>query len=253
MEMLSGAQMVVRALEDQGVEHVFGYPGGSVLDIYDALFENGKMEHVLVRHEQAAVHMADGYARSTGKVGTVLVTSGPGATNCITGIATAYMDSIPLVILSGQVPTSMIGEDAFQETDMIGISRPVVKHSFLVKRTEDIPAVLKKAFYLASSGRPGPVVIDLPKDIVGPAVRMPYAYPQDVSMRSYNPTVQGHRGQIKRALQTILAAKKPVMYVGGGARRDFGAPAGGSGFQHVDVSRQISPGEPVAPLTSYRR
>ena len=142
MEMLSGAQMVVRALEDQGVEHVFGYPGGSVLDIYDALFENGKMEHVLVRHEQAAVHMADGYARSTGKVGTVLVTSGPGATNCITGIATAYMDSIPLVILSGQVPTSMIGEDAFQETDMIGISRPVVKHSFLCKKASDIPEAI---------------------------------------------------------------------------------------------------------------
>jgi Thiamine pyrophosphate-requiring enzymes [acetolactate synthase, pyruvate dehydrogenase (cytochrome), glyoxylate carboligase, phosphonopyruvate decarboxylase] len=161
--------------------------------------------------------MADGYARATGEVGVVLVTSGPGATNAITGIATAYMDSIPMVVLSGQVPSSLIGYDAFQECDMVGISRPVVKHSFLVKRTEDIPAVLKKAFYLASSGRPGPVVIDLPKDIVGPAVRMPYAYPQDVSMRSYNPTVQGHRGQIKRALQTILAAKKPVMYVGGGA------------------------------------
>lgn len=151
--------------------------------------------------------MADGYARATGEVGVVLVTSGPGATNAITGIATAYMDSIPMVVLSGQVPSSLIGYDAFQECDMVGISRPVVKHSFLVKRTEDIPAVLKKAFYLASSGRPGPVVIDLPKDIVGPAVRMPYAYPQDVSMRSYNPTVQGHRGQIKRALQTILAAK----------------------------------------------
>ncbi|OJH85689.1 acetolactate synthase large subunit [Serratia marcescens] len=209
--------MVVRSLIDQGVKHVFGYPGGAVLDIYDALHTVGGIDHILVRHEQGAVHMADGYARATGEVGVVLVTSGPGVTNAITGIATAYMDSIPMVVLSGQVPSSLIGYDAFQECDMVGISRPVVKHSFLVKRTEDIPAVLKKAFYLASSGRPGPVVIDLPKDIVGPAVRMPYAYPQDVSMRSYNPTVQGHRGQIKRALQTILAAKKPVMYVGGGA------------------------------------
>ncbi|MBH2867979.1 acetolactate synthase 3 large subunit [Serratia marcescens] len=217
MEMLSGAEMVVRSLIDQGVKHVFGYPGGAVLDIYDALHTVGGIDHILVRHEQGAVHMADGYARATGEVGVVLVTSGPGATNAITGIATAYMDSIPMVVLSGQVPSSLIGYDAFQECDMVGISRPVVKHSFLVKRTEDIPAVLKKAFYLASSGRPGPVVIDLPKDIVGPAVRMPYAYPQDVSMRSYNPTVQGHRGQIKRALQTIMAAKKPVMYVGGGA------------------------------------
>lgn len=217
MEMLSGAEMVVRSLIDQGVKHVFGYPGGAVLDIYDALHTVGGIDHILVRHEQGAVHMADGYARATGEVGVVLVTSGPGATNAITGIATAYMDSIPMVVLSGQVPSSLIGYDAFQECDMVGISRPVVKHSFLVKRTEDIPAVLKKAFYLASSGRPGPVVIDLPKDIVGPAVRMPYAYPQDVSMRSYNPTVQGHRGQIKRALQTLLAAKKPVMYVGGGA------------------------------------
>ncbi len=217
MEILSGAEMVVRSLIDQGVKHVFGYPGGAVLDIYDALHTVGGIDHILVRHEQGAVHMADGYARATGEVGVVLVTSGPGATNAITGIATAYMDSIPMVVLSGQVPSSLIGYDAFQECDMVGISRPVVKHSFLVKRTEDIPAVLKKAFYLASSGRPGPVVIDLPKDIVGPAVRMPYAYPQDVSMRSYNPTVQGHRGQIKRALQTILAAKKPVMYVGGGA------------------------------------
>ncbi|HGM4804602.1 TPA: acetolactate synthase 3 large subunit [Serratia marcescens] len=217
MEMLSGAEMVVRSLIDQGVKHVFGYPGGAVLDIYDALHTVGGIDHILVRHEQGAVHMADGYARATGEVGVVLVTSGPGATNAITGIATAYMDSIPMVVLSGQVPSSLIGYDAFQECDMVGISRPVVKHSFLVKRTEDIPAVLKKAFYLASSGRPGPVVIDLPKDIVGPAVRMPYSYPQDVSMRSYNPTVQGHRGQIKRALQTILAAKKPVMYVGGGA------------------------------------
>src|SRR5210317_1438721 len=158
MEMLSGADMVVRSLIDEGVEHIFGYPGGSVLDIYDALHEKSDIEHVLVRHEQAAVHMADGYARATGKVGVVLVTSGPGATNCVTGIATAYMDSIPMVVLSGQVASHLIGEDAFQETDMVGITRPIVKHSFLAKKPEDIPVMIKKAFYLASSGRPGPVV-----------------------------------------------------------------------------------------------
>lgn len=215
--MLSGAEIVVRSLIDQGVKHVFGYPGGAVLDIYDALHTVGGIDHVLVRHEQAAVHMADGFARATGEVGVVLVTSGPGATNAITGIATAYMDSIPLVVLSGQVATSLIGNDAFQECDMVGISRPVVKHSFLVKHTEDIPMVLKKAFYVASTGRPGPVVVDLPKDILNPAVKIPYSYPDQVSMRSYNPTVQGHRGQIKRALQVLLDAKKPVVYVGGGA------------------------------------
>ncbi|PLR41041.1 acetolactate synthase 3 large subunit [Chimaeribacter californicus] len=217
MEMLSGAEMVVRSLIDQGVKHVFGYPGGAVLDIYDALHTVGGIDHILVRHEQGAVHMADGYARATGEVGVVLVTSGPGATNAITGIATAYMDSIPLVVLSGQVHSALIGYDAFQECDMVGISRPVVKHSFLVKRAEDIPTILKKAFYLASTGRPGPVVIDLPKDVVNPAVKLPYAYPEQIAMRSYNPTVQGHRGQIKRGLQTLLAAKKPVLYVGGGA------------------------------------
>jgi acetolactate synthase-1/2/3 large subunit len=217
MEMLSGAEMVVRSLIDQGVKHVFGYPGGAVLDIYDALHTVGGIDHVLVRHEQGAVHMADGYARATGEVGVVLVTSGPGATNAITGIATAYMDSIPMVVLSGQVHSSLIGYDAFQECDMVGISRPIVKHSFLVKRAEDIPTVLKKAFYLASTGRPGPVVIDLPKDVVNPQIKLPYTYPEQVSLRSYNPTVQGHRGQIKRALQTLMAAKKPVLYVGGGA------------------------------------
>lgn len=217
MEMLSGAEMVVRSLIDQGVKQVFGYPGGAVLDIYDALHTVGGIDHVLVRHEQAAVHMADGLARATGDVGVVLVTSGPGATNAITGIATAYMDSIPLVILSGQVATSLIGYDAFQECDMVGISRPVVKHSFLVKQTEDIPLVLKKAFWLAASGRPGPVVVDLPKDILNPAKKMPYAWPETVSMRSYNPTTSGHKGQIKRALQTLASAKKPVVYVGGGA------------------------------------
>ena len=217
MEMLSGAEMVVQSLVDQGVKQVFGYPGGAVLDIYDALHTLGGIDHVLVRHEQAAVHMADGLARATGEVGVVLVTSGPGATNAITGIATAYMDSIPLVILSGQVATSLIGYDAFQECDMVGISRPVVKHSFLVKQTEDIPGVLKKAFWLAASGRPGPVVVDLPKDILNPAKKLPYSWPDTVSMRSYNPTTSGHKGQIKRALQTLIAAKKPVVYVGGGA------------------------------------
>ncbi|MFM2477531.1 acetolactate synthase 3 large subunit [Celerinatantimonas sp. MCCC 1A17872] len=217
MEKLSGAEMVVRSLQDQGVKHIFGYPGGSVLDIYDALFDNSDIEHVLVRHEQAAVHMADGYARSTGEVGTVLVTSGPGATNTITGIATAYMDSIPLVILSGQVATSLIGDDAFQETDMVGVSRPVVKHSFLVKNAADIPTIIKKAYYIASTGRPGPVVVDLPKDIQNPQQKFPYHYPESVSLRSYNPTVKGHTGQIKKALRALLKAKQPVLYVGGGA------------------------------------
>lgn len=216
MEMLSGAEMVVRSLIDQGVKHVFGYPGGAVLDIYDALQTVGGVDHILVRHEQGAVHMADGYARATGDVGVVLVTSGPGATNAITGIATAYMDSIPMVVLSGQVMSSLIGYDAFQECDMVGISRPVVKHSFMVKRVEDIPTIMKKAFWLAASGRPGPVVVDLPKDMMNPANKLPYVWPDEVSMRSYNPTTQGHKGQIKRALQTLLAAKKPVIYAGGG-------------------------------------
>lgn len=217
MEMLSGADMVVRSLIDQGVQHIFGYPGGSVLDIYDAMHEKSDIEHVLVRHEQAAVHMADGYARATGKTGVVLVTSGPGATNAITGIATAYMDSIPMVVLSGQVPGTLIGNDAFQECDMVGISRPVVKHSFLVTKAEEIPTILKKAFYLASTGRPGPVVVDLPKDMLNPAIEFPYHYPESIKMRSYNPTTTGHKGQIKKALKSLLAAKKPVLYVGGGA------------------------------------
>ncbi len=215
--MLSGADMVVRSLIDEGVEHIFGYPGGSVLDIYDALHEKSDIEHVLVRHEQAATHMADGYARATGKVGVVLVTSGPGATNTITGIATAYMDSAPMVVISGQVPSNLIGYDAFQECDMVGISRPVVKHSFLVQKAEDIPKVLKKAFYLASTGRPGPVVVDLPKNVLNPLEKFPYQYPDDVQMRSYNPTTSGHKGQIKKGLKALLEAKKPVLYVGGGA------------------------------------
>ncbi|MGB6136700.1 MAG: acetolactate synthase 3 large subunit [Shewanella sp.] len=217
MEKLSGASMIVRSLIDEGVSHIFGYPGGSVLDIYDSLHKIPGMEHILVRHEQAAVHMADGYARATGKVGVVLVTSGPGATNAITGIATAYMDSIPLVVLSGQVPSNLIGNDAFQECDMIGISRPVVKHSFLVKDAKDIPEIVKKAFYIAASGRPGPVVIDIPKDCLSPDVLHDYVYPESIKMRSYNPTTTGHKGQIRRGLQALLAAKKPVLYVGGGA------------------------------------
>ncbi|HEQ1857722.1 TPA: acetolactate synthase 3 large subunit [Providencia alcalifaciens] len=217
MEMLSGAEMVVKSLIDQGVKHVFGYPGGAVLDIYDALHTVGGVEHILVRHEQAAVHMADGYARSTGDVGVVLVTSGPGATNAITGIATAYMDSVPMVVLSGQVASSLIGNDAFQECDMVGISRPIVKHSFLIKHAKEIPETIKKAFYIAASGRPGPVVIDFPKDTVNPAAKFPYRYPESVSLRSYNPTLQGHKGQIKKALTKLVAAKKPVMYIGGGA------------------------------------
>ncbi|WP_282110284.1 acetolactate synthase 3 large subunit [Shewanella algicola] len=217
MEKLSGASMIVRSLIDEGVSHIFGYPGGSVLDIYDSLHKIPGMEHILVRHEQAAVHMADGYARATGKVGVVLVTSGPGATNAITGIATAYMDSIPLVVLSGQVPSNLIGNDAFQECDMIGISRPVVKHSFLVKDAKDIPEIVKKAFYIAATGRPGPVVIDIPKDCLSPDVLHDYVYPKTVKMRSYNPTTTGHKGQIRRGLQALLAAKKPVLYVGGGA------------------------------------
>ena len=216
-EMLSGGDMLVRALKDEGVELVFGYPGGAALHIYDALFRQKDIQHILVRHEQAATHAADGFTRSTGKVGTVLVTSGPGATNAITGIATAYMDSIPMVVLSGQVPSSKIGEDAFQETDMVGVSRPVVKHSFLVTKAEDIPKIIKKAYFLARSGRPGPVVVDFPKDVTSPFEKYPYEYPETVEMRSYQPVKQGHSGQIKKAIKTLLQAKQPVIYVGGGA------------------------------------
>ncbi|MFT5925175.1 MAG: acetolactate synthase-1/2/3 large subunit [Paraglaciecola sp.] len=217
MEMMSGAAMVVRTLKDIGVKHVFGYPGGAVLDIYDALYAQEDVEHILVRHEQAAAHMADGYARATGKTGTVLVTSGPGATNTITGIATAFMDSVPMVVLSGQVPTKHIGEDAFQETDMVGCSRPIVKHSFLVKRAVDIPMAIAKAYYIANTGRPGPVVVDLPKDIVNVQEEYPYEFPDDVTMRSYNPTLKGNSKQIKKAVKSLLEAKRPIVYVGGGA------------------------------------
>ncbi|AIU67863.1 acetolactate synthase 3 large subunit [Vibrio coralliilyticus] len=216
--MLSGAEMVVQSLIEEGVEQIFGYPGGSVLDIYDALHaKTEQIKHVLVRHEQAATHMADGYTRATGKPGVVLVCSGPGATNTVTGIATAYMDSIPMIVISGNVPNSLIGNDAFQECDIVGVSRPIVKHSFLVKKAEDIPEIMKKAFYISTTGRPGPVVIDLPKDVMNPQIKLPYEYPASISMRSYKPTTTGHKGQIKKALKALLAAKKPVLYVGGGA------------------------------------
>ncbi|WP_182033090.1 acetolactate synthase 3 large subunit [Vibrio diabolicus] len=216
--MLSGAEMVVQSLIEEHVDQIFGYPGGSVLDIYDALHaKTDQIKHVLVRHEQAATHMADGYARATGKPGVVLVCSGPGATNTITGIATAYMDSIPMIVISGNVPNSLIGNDAFQECDIVGVSRPVVKHSFLVKKAEDIPETIKKAFYIATTGRPGPVVIDLPKDVMNPQIKLPYQYPETLSMRSYKPTTSGHKGQIKKALKSLLEAKKPVLYIGGGA------------------------------------
>ncbi|WP_273994230.1 acetolactate synthase 3 large subunit [Vibrio parahaemolyticus] len=216
--MLSGSEMVVQSLIEENVEQIFGYPGGSVLDIYDALHaKTDQIKHVLVRHEQAATHMADGYARATGKPGVVLVCSGPGATNTITGIATAYMDSIPMIVISGNVPNSLIGNDAFQECDIVGVSRPVVKHSFLVKKAEDIPETIKKAFYISTTGRPGPVVIDLPKDVMNPQIKLPYQYPESISMRSYKPTTSGHKGQIKKALKSLIEAKKPVLYVGGGA------------------------------------
>ncbi len=216
MELLSGADMLIRSLEDEGVELIFGYPGGSVLHIYDALYRHKTIEHFLVRHEQAAAHMADGYARVTGKVGVVLATSGPGATNTVTGIATAYMDSIPMVILSGQVPSHLVGEDAFQETDMLGVSRPIVKHSFSVRLADQIPEIIKKAFYIASTGRKGPVLIDLPKNVTNPADLFEYVSPGKVNMRSYNPVSRGHSGQIKKAVDEILKAKRPIIYSGGG-------------------------------------
>lgn len=208
--------MLIRALQDEGVEYIFGYPGGAALHIYDAIFKQQRVEHILVRHEQAATHMADGYARACGKPGVVLVTSGPGATNAVTGIATAYMDSIPMVVISGQVPRDSIGTDAFQETDMVGVSRPVVKHSYMVERPEDIPRIVKEAFYIASTGRPGPVVIDVPKDTTNPDELFDYAFPESVSLRSYAPATRGHGGQIRKAVQTLLEAKRPVIYTGGG-------------------------------------
>jgi acetolactate synthase-1/2/3 large subunit len=216
MEYLSGGDILIRALKDVGVKHLWGYPGGAALHIYDAIYRQEDVVHLLVRHEQAAVHAADGFSRATGEVGTALVTSGPGATNAITGIATAYMDSIPLVVISGQVPSSKIGQDAFQETDMVGVSRPIVKHSFLVTKPEEIASTIAKAYYIASTGRPGPVVVDIPKDVTEPNHKVSYEFPSDVKMRSYQPSDKGHRGQIKRAVKTLLEAKRPVIYTGGG-------------------------------------
>ena len=223
MELLSGGDILIRALRDVGVKHVWGYPGGAALHIYDAIYRQEDVVHLLVRHEQAAVHAADGFSRATGEVGTALVTSGPGATNAITGIATAYMDSIPLVVISGQVPSSKIGQDAFQETDMVGVSRPIVKHSFLVTKPEDIAATIAKAYYIAGTGRPGPVVVDIPKDVTEPNYKVPYEFPSEVKMRSYQPSDKGHRGQIKRAVKTLLEAKRPVIYAGGGVVIDNAA------------------------------
>jgi len=214
---LSGAEITIQALIDEEVEYVFGYPGGAVLHIYDALFKrDAEIKHILVRHEQGATHAADGYARATGKCGVCLVTSGPGATNAVTGIATAYMDSIPMVIISGQVPTPVIGSDAFQEVDTVGITRPCVKHNFLVKDVRELAGTIKRAFFIAQSGRPGPVLVDIPKDVTDPNVKIPYEYPREVRMRSYNPAQRGHQGQIRKAVEAMLAAKRPVFYTGGG-------------------------------------
>jgi acetolactate synthase-1/2/3 large subunit len=219
---ISGAEIVIRCLNAEKVKFVFGYPGGAVLHIYDEIFKQNGFKHILVRHEQAAVHAADAFSRATGEVGVALVTSGPGATNAVTGIATAYMDSIPLVVISGQVPVPAIGLDAFQEVDMVGITRPCVKHNFLVKDVRDIAATLKKAFYIASTGRPGPVVVDIPKDIT--AHKTSFHYPETVEMRSYNPVLKGHSGQIKKAIKLLLEAKRPMIYTGGGLILGDGAP-----------------------------
>ena len=211
---LTGAEIVVRSLKDEGVDLVFGYPGGAALHIYDAFYSQEDVRHILVRHEQAATHAADGYARATGKPGVVLVTSGPGVTNTITGIATAYMDSIPMVVLAGQVPTHLIGDDAFQEVDTVGITRPCVKHNFLVRDVKDLATTIKKAFYIANTGRPGPVVVDIPKDVT--ALKTEYSYPKEIRMRSYAPVSRGHSKQINRAAHLLLGAKRPIIYTGGG-------------------------------------
>ena len=214
-ETLTGAEIAIRCLKEEGVEFVFGYPGGAVLHIYDALFGQKDVKHILVRHEQGALHAADGYARATGKPGVALVTSGPGVTNAVTGIATAYMDSIPMVVLTGQVPSHAIGEDAFQECDTVGITRPTVKHNFLVKDVNDLAITIKKAFHIATTGRPGPVLVDIPKDISNQPAR--FHYPDKITLRSYSPVMRGHAGQIKKALGLLLEAKRPMIYVGGGA------------------------------------
>ncbi len=211
---LTGAEIVLRCLQEEGVDTVFGYPGGAVLHIYDALFNQDRVRHVLVRHEQGAIHAAEGYAQATGKVGVGLVTSGPGATNAVTGLATAHMDSVPMVVISGQVPTALIGNDAFQEADTVGITRPCTKHNFLVKDVAELATTLKKAFYIAASGRPGPVVVDIPKDVS--AAECEFEYPEEVHLRSYNPTIKGHSGQIKKAVQLLRSAERPMVYTGGG-------------------------------------
>ncbi|GAB7128500.1 acetolactate synthase 3 catalytic subunit [Silvimonas sp. JCM 19000] len=229
---ISGAEIVTRCLQEEGVEFVFGYPGGAVLEIYDAIFKQEVFKHVLVRHEQAAVHAADAYSRSSNKVGVALVTSGPGATNALTGIATAYMDSIPLVVISGQVGTNAIGLDAFQEVDMVGCSRPIVKHNFLVKDIRDLATTFKKAFHIAATGRPGPVVIDIPKDVT--MNKTTFSYPSSVSIRSYNPPTKGHPGQIKKAANLIAEAKRPFLYVGGGAIQ------GGAGKEVTDLANLLN-------------
>ena len=234
---LTGAEIAIRCLQEEGVEYLFGYPGGAVLHIYDALFQQDKVKHILVRHEQAAIHAADGYARSSDKVGVALVTSGPGLTNAVTGIATAYMDSIPMVVLSGQVPSYAIGEDAFQEVDAVGITRPCVKHNFLIKRVEDIAPTLKKAFYLAKSGRPGPVLIDIPKDISNQKTE--FVYPSSVHIRSYNPVGRGDSVQIRHAAQMLLEARRPMIYAGGGV------VLGDASAQLIDLVRLLG-----APCTN---
>ena len=223
MVELSGSQIIMQFLKDEGVEYLFGYPGGAVLHVYDEIHAQAHVKHILVRHEQGATHMADGYARATGKPGVVLVTSGPGATNAVTGIATAHMDSVPMVVITGQVPTHAIGSDAFQEVDCVGITRPCVKHNFLVKDVRDLADTLKKAFYVATTGRPGPVVVDVPKDVTRPDLKIPYEYPANVAMRSYNPVTRGHPGQIRKALDLILSAKRPMIYTGGGVVLDDAA------------------------------
>jgi acetolactate synthase-1/2/3 large subunit len=228
---LTGAEILVRCLKEEGVEFLFGYPGGAVLHIYDEIFKQDHVKHILVRHEQAATHAADGYARATGKPGVVLVTSGPGATNAVTGIATAHLDSIPMVVITGQVPTSLIGNDAFQEVDSIGITRPCVKHNFLVKDVRDLATTFKKAFYLATSGRPGPVVIDIPKDVT--AARTRFSYPRNVKIRSYNPTIKGNLRQVRKAVEMMLKARRPVIYTGGGVILSNAAPG------LVQLARQL--------------
>jgi len=233
-EKLSGAEALMRSLQDEGIELVFGYPGGASLHIYDALFNQQAVQHVLVRHEQGAVHAADGYARSTGKAGVVFVTSGPGATNAITGLATAHMDSTPVIVISGQVKSHLIGTDSFQETDMIGVSRPIVKHSFLAQRAEDIPMIIKKAFHIATTGRPGPVVIDIPKDVTDPDYKFDYSYPKDIDIRSYKPVEEGHSGQIRKAAKLLLNSERPVIYSGGGVIQNDASEELTSLVQYLD-------------------